>query len=130
MGITALDDALFGSAAWSAIQVREELSGPGRYGVVALSADALVGYCCLRVVDQVADLTRIGVHPEHQRRGLAGRLLDRALAGVTAERLLLEVAETNGPALALYTSRGVIRIARRPRYYPDGTAALVLQLML
>jgi ribosomal-protein-alanine N-acetyltransferase len=47
-----------------------------------------------------------------------------------ANRLLLEVREDNAGALAFYASRGFIEIDRRPRYYRDGTTAVVLRLPL
>ena len=44
-----------------------------------------------------------------------------------AERLLLEVREDNGDALAFYDARGFRELARRPRYYRDGATAVVME---
>ena len=125
--LVALEELLFGADAWSEMQVRAELTGPGREVLVA-EDDGLVGYVITMTLGEVADLQRIGVHPAHRRCGLATRLLDTALATSEAERTLLEVADDNEAALAFYTRRGFVEIARRPRYYRNGAAAIVMQL--
>ena len=43
-----------------------------------------------------------------------------------ADRLLLEVREDNHVACAFYAARGFTEIDRRPRYYADGTTAVIL----
>jgi ribosomal-protein-alanine N-acetyltransferase len=126
--ISALEAVLFGPDAWTLEQVVEELSGIGRRGWVMVSTGRIAGYVITREVGEVADLQRIGVHPDAQRQGLAGRLLDAALAGTAADRMLLEVAEDNEAALAFYTRRGFVEIDRRPRYYRSGAAAIVMML--
>ncbi|MGD9962101.1 ribosomal protein S18-alanine N-acetyltransferase [Nocardioides sp.] len=123
--IASLELTLFGVDAWSLDQVRDELSGPGRAALVA-EEDQVVGYLITRLVDDVSDLQRIGVHPERQRQGLAAALLAEALARPAA-RMLLEVAQTNAAARAFYARAGFVEIHRRPRYYRDGSDALVLQ---
>ena len=44
-----------------------------------------------------------------------------------ADRLLLEVREDNREALAFYAGQGFVEIDRRPRYYADGTTAVVMR---
>jgi ribosomal-protein-alanine N-acetyltransferase len=51
----------------------------------------------------------------------------RAARSDGATRMLLEVSAGNAAALAFYAAEGFTRIDRRPRYYLDGTDALVLQ---
>jgi ribosomal-protein-alanine N-acetyltransferase len=43
-----------------------------------------------------------------------------------ADRMLLEVRDDNRGALAFYARQGFIELDRRPRYYADGTTAIVL----
>ena len=60
-------------------------------------------------------------------------LLDEVVAlgpRAGANRLLLEVRDDNSGALAFYADRGFVEIDRRPRYYRDGTTAVVLRLPL
>ncbi len=109
--------------------MRSELTGPGRRALVAVASGAVIGYAVTMLAGDLADLQRIAVHPEHQRSGVAGLLLDRAAAAVRAggaDRMLLEVSAANAPALAFYEAHGFTRIDVRRRYYRDGTDALVL----
>ena len=41
--------------------------------------------------------------------------------------MMLEVRRDNESAVALYVRRGFALISARPRYYPDGTDALILR---
>jgi ribosomal-protein-alanine N-acetyltransferase len=50
--------------------------------------------------------------------------------GRGAERATLEVADSNGAALALYGRLGFQRAGRRPAYYRNGEDALILWLHL
>ena len=90
----------------------------------------VVGYAVSRVAGDVADLHRIAVAPEHRRSGVARALLDelrRAARDDGATRMLLEVGAGNQEALAFYAAEGFTEIDRRPRYYRDGSDALVLR---
>jgi ribosomal-protein-alanine N-acetyltransferase len=73
------------------------------------------------------------VAPAARRRGLGTRLLDAAMALATAHGArvaFLEVSIGNAAARTLYARAGFIPTGRRPRYYADGTDALVLRRRL
>ena len=133
--ITALETTCQGSDAWSAWLVRDGIEG-GLPTVRYLVADVdglVVGYAVASYAGDIAELQRIGVTPAMRRTGVATALLDEVVAeapGTGANRLLLEVRDDNAGALAFYASRGFIEIDRRPRYYRDGTTAVVLRLPL
>ena len=75
----------------------------------------------------VVDLQRIAVRPDARRAGLASRLLDELLVDTEdASRMLLEVSAANAAALAFYVARQFSEIDVRPRYYRDGSEALVM----
>ena len=124
VAVAELEAVLFGADAWSVEQVLEELTGAGRRAWLAGSAGDVDGYVITWDNGDVVDLQRIAVHPARQRGGLASELIDAALAGV--DRMLLEVSEHNEAALAFYRQRGFVEIDRRPRYYRDGAAAIVM----
>lgn len=129
--IVAIEREAFGDDAWSAALVDLELAAPGRIVVAAEQDDTLVGYASAAVIADVADLTRVAVRPAAQRSGIArdllGSLLD--LTGERgAERMMLEVADTNEPALGLYVASGFAEIARRRDYYGGGVDAVVMEL--
>lgn len=129
--VTRLEADLFGVDAWSPEMVAHELSADRRRVLVALGeSGVLEGYAVTSVAGDVVDLQRIAVRPEARRRGLAARLLAE-VSGLAradgAHRMLLEVSAANAGAIAFYAAAGFIEIDRRPRYYRDGTDALVLR---
>jgi [ribosomal protein S18]-alanine N-acetyltransferase len=133
--ITALEASCQGADAWSAWLVRDGVEGnlPTVRYLVAEVDDEVVGYAVASFAGDIAELQRIGVTPEARRTGVATALVDEVVAeapGTGADRLLLEVRDDNAGALAFYAARGFIEIDRRPRYYRDGTAAVVLRLPL
>jgi ribosomal-protein-alanine acetyltransferase len=131
--LAALEAALFGVDAWSEAAVLGELDGPGREAVVAVDGGEVVGYAITLRSGDLADLQRIAVRPDHQRRGLARRLLEEVLDQTRdegADRMLLEVSASNTAALAFYAAADFVEIDRRRRYYRDGTDAVVMRRSL
>lgn len=123
--IVALENLLFGGDAWPSATVVQTL---GSRTVLVADDDGLAGYVVVVLAGDVADLERIGVHPERQRSGLATALLAAARDAVPAERMLLEVRADNEAALGFYGRAGFVEIDRRRRYYRDGADAIVLGL--
>jgi [ribosomal protein S18]-alanine N-acetyltransferase len=127
-GVRALERLLFGADAWSAASVREELTGPRRTALVVCPPNgegpAVVAYVVTAAAGDVVDLHRVGVHPDHRRRGLARRLLREVS---TDEPMTLEVSARNDEACAFYAAEGFVPVGRRPGYYRDGSDALVMQ---
>ncbi|GAA3672994.1 ribosomal protein S18-alanine N-acetyltransferase [Nocardioides ginsengisoli] len=100
-------------------------------GVLVARRDdgAFAGYAVISVVEPDAELQRIAVPPALRRTGVARAILaaTHAHAGARgASRLLLEVREDNLAAQLFYEHSGFAELGRRPRYYRDGTTALVL----
>jgi len=86
-----------------------------------------------RVAGGEAEVLTLATCPPARRQGLASRLLDAAIAacrGFGAEALFLEVGAGNAAAQGLYYAAGFTEVARRPRYYADGTDAIVMTLRL
>ncbi|WP_300081045.1 GNAT family N-acetyltransferase [Propioniciclava sp.] len=128
--IAALEAEAF-DGGWSREAWAEQLDSPRTDVLVARAAGEVVGVIALSGVAEVVDLDRVIVRPDHQRSGLGRRLVDAGLAwaGETgAERVLLEVAEANAPARALYEDRGFRVIGRRAHYYGAGEDALVMEV--
>lgn len=119
---------------WSPETVARELAAP--LTRVWLSVDdsprqsAVSGYLvCHRVVSEL-EVHAVGVAASHRQRGIAARLFGKALDWAEKEGLEaigLEVAAGNAPALALYRSLGFMVVGARPRYYPNGEEALLLE---
>jgi ribosomal-protein-alanine N-acetyltransferase len=131
--VHALDELVFGLDAWSLAGVVDELTGAGRYGVVAVLDGTVVGYAITLRWGDSTDLQRIGVHPERRRQrigeGLLGLALEHARQG-GSDRMLLEVSARNHVAMAFYRAEGFAEIGRRSRYYRDGSDAVVMELWI
>lgn len=122
--LVALHAACFAEA-WSRDFLRRLLTGPG----VTAWATGDDSFLILRIAADEAEILSLGTRPAARRRDHARHLLEHAVATARsggASRLFLEVAANNAPARALYRGRGFTEVGRRPRYYPDGSDALVL----
>ena len=131
--IADLDATSFLLVPWSPVMVAEGVAGivPGLSYLVAERAGEFLGYAATRVVGGDAELQRIAVAESARRLGVGAALVRAAREVARADgatRLLLEVHETNAPAQALYAATGFTELARRPRYFRDGAAAIVLVL--
>lgn len=142
--LVELEQLCEGAGAWSPALIADSLSSSttanisnaslpesGGWSVRWLLDDH--GYAVVAVVDDVAELQRIGTRPDHRRAGHARRMLAAALQHARragAERILLEVRESNAPARSLYHSTGFTEISSRRRYYADGETAVVMELVL
>lgn len=98
---------------------------------VAIRESAVVGYCVLLVAADEGEIANIATAPSARRRGIAGRLLDHALAAAQhlgAVSVYLEVRASNDSARALYASRAFAPVGRRRAYYRNPLEdALVLR---
>jgi [ribosomal protein S18]-alanine N-acetyltransferase len=117
---------------WSSEVFQRELRLPFSKIVLARWQRAVVGYVCRWLTDAL-EIQNVAVHPDWRRRAIGRRLVGIALddgraAGVG--RALLEVRQTNQPAIALYRTLGFRETGLRHRYYTDGEDALLMELEL
>ncbi len=130
--VVALDADLFGADSWSPAVMTAEFAATAetRQLVVARSGARVTGYAIVLTVGEVADLQRIGVARDEQRRGLGSLLMAALTTRAEASgcvRMLLEVGADNSSAVAFYQRFGFQEIARRPGYYRTGTDAVVME---
>ena len=115
------------------VDITAELQRPwAEIWVASHEKNQLVGFVLgWRVADELQVLD-VGTHPEWRRKGIARTLLEKMTHG--DERTLsavLEVRESNTPALELYSTLGFTMLRKRPGYYADtGEDALELVLTL
>lgn len=117
-------------APWDAAAFADLLERPGVFAV-----EAPDGFILMRAVADEAEVLTLAVRPQARGQGLGGRLTVLGVAGagaMGAGKILLEVAEDNAPARAVYSRLGFAEAGRRPRYYgrPDGSRADALLLVL
>lgn len=105
----------------------ERLAGDPRGMVLVAELEGsmpprLTGFAAAYRIDDEAELWNLAVAPRYRRRGIARSLLrevGRRLAGAGVRRLLLEVRNSNTPALALYRAFGFAPLLIRKGYYQD-----------
>jgi [ribosomal protein S18]-alanine N-acetyltransferase len=116
---------------WSPDQYAREQRSDKSDIVVARLGDQVLAYGCVWSILEEAHITILAVDPQFQRRGL-GQLILWGLMECAVmrglERSTLEVKETNLAALGLYQAYAFVEAGRRPKYYKDGSAALILWL--
>jgi ribosomal-protein-alanine N-acetyltransferase len=125
-----LDDAerlhkdAFGAEAWDRKAIGEILAMPRTRGMIAFDAacqtDDPLGFALFLVVAQDAELITLAVRHGARRRGVGQRLVETFLAFAIADgatSALLEVAEDNAAAQALYGKLGFVGTGRRKDYY-------------
>ena len=133
VAIAGLQQAAFDET-WSADSVARLLSGPADLSLLAerpeeSPAGFLIGQC----VADTAEVIAVAVDAASRRQGWGVALLtgfETVAAASGAERVILDVAADNAPALGLYHALGYETIARRDRYYATGRAAPVDALVM
>jgi ribosomal protein S18 acetylase RimI-like enzyme len=80
--------------------------------------------------DRYGWIITLGISPDHQRRGLGRRLLAACESQLDAACIRLTVRASNMPAIRLYEATGYQFVTRRPGYYRDGEAGLIMEKCL
>ena len=105
---------------WSETSIASELDNRLSDWFVALEDGQVVGYVGSQTVIDGSDMMNIAVHPDHRRRGIAQALveaLETCLRNRGSKMLLLEVRDSNAPAITLYEKLGFLQVGLRKNYY-------------
>jgi len=106
-----------------------ELQQSGRVCLVATRYGQLVGYVfAMTIVDEM-HINKIAVLPAERRRGIAVALMHLCIDAALERNvtlLSLEVRQSNEGAQQFYRHLDFEPSYVRPRYYPDGEAAVVM----
>ena len=114
---------------WSAAEFQALLAEPG----VRLFSHGDAAFLLARRAGPEAEILTLCTAPEARRQGAARALLGQfeAWARETGiEELFLEVAESNGPARALYERFGFTARGHRKDYYTNGGRSRVHALVM
>ncbi len=136
--VTALDALIFGPDAWSRELFAAEYDAsvaphPHSFYQVLTYENEIVGFAGLLYGPPFADITTLGVHPDHTGKKLGAAMLIwliHTAYQLGAEDLLLEVRTDNTRAQRLYADNGFSHIHTRPRYYPGGIDAWIMRKRL
>ncbi len=125
--------AAIGLRAWSAAELAALAAMPtGRLWIAEGGDRAVRGFLLGSFVAGEGEILALAVDPAHRRRKTAHRLLETMIAEArleTVERLILEVASTNGAAIGVYRMLNFHDIGTRPNYYRIGTGRIDARLM-
>ena len=116
-------------APWRREFFESELRATGRLNAVAKRDDRLIGYLFAMWFFDEMHINKIAVIEDERRRGVARLLMDHCFKFASLNRIRsisLEVRESNRGAQDFYATLGFAPSYVRPRYYPDGEAAVVM----
>lgn len=121
------------AAGWTRAQLAGEISSPRALFLVAEKEGAVVGFALAWIVGQEAQILDVAVLPEERRRGVAGGLLSALFQEAVRRgcaKASLEVSAVNAAALRLYERAGLRVVGRRPKFYNDGSDAILMDRLL
>ena len=111
------------SSPWSKDDFLYELNeNPFGYYVVLKELDKILAYLGLWMDEDRAQITTIGVDPEHRGKGYAKTLMEHMLEVCSSKGVKiysLEVRVSNQAAISLYQLFGFIQVGLRKAYYQD-----------
>lgn len=109
---------------WPEDAIGSLLQRPNVQGYLAMvNGGEAVGFSLIQVIADEAEILTICIVPQHRLRKAGRLLLEASLQGARlsgAQKIFLEVAETNLPARRIYSLAGFEPVGRRKAYYPGG----------
>lgn len=118
---------------WTRPQFEKELDSERSCFAALERAGKVCGYAAAWKVLSEAQLLTVAVKPEEAGKGLGRALLKHVIEAAKewgCEKVTLEVSAQNAPALRLYASSGFKVVGRRPKFYNDGSDAILMDLAL
>jgi ribosomal-protein-alanine N-acetyltransferase len=116
-------------APWRRDFFESEVRASGRFNLVARRDGIVVGYLFAMWFFDEMHVNKIAVEESERRRGIAANLMDKCIRFARANRIKsisLEVRKSNAGAQEFYKTLDFAPSYTRPRYYPDGEAAVVM----
>src|SRR6476660_3746164 len=117
--LVAIERRSFGDP-WSEGSFREALRASWSFGLVAQTADDIIGYLIAREAAGTGEILNLAVDPPCRRQGIAQALLQAGLAALQrrgTEEVYLEVRASNDAARSLYGQADFVPVGRRRGYY-------------
>lgn len=105
---------------WSRESLAEELSNPLSVYYLCTEGAQVLGYIGTRQLGEEWEIVNVAVRPARRREHIASRLLEWLLTDARekrAEKVFLEVRESNLPAIRCYERFGFRQVGLRKRYY-------------
>ena len=129
---TAIEKEVYGKAAWSSAQFKEEFAKAPKdaYYLAAEAEGELIAYAGIFYVADVADIHTITVVEKYRRKGVGRELLKRLIDWARvkkADAIMLEMRLGNDAARPLYEQNGFVEVSKRENYYGPGLTAVVMR---
>ena len=129
---TAIEKEVYGKAAWSGAQFKEEFAKAPKdaYYLAAEAEGELIAYAGIFYVADVADIHTITVVEKYRRKGVGRELLKRLIDWARvkkADAIMLEMRLGNDAARPLYEQNGFVEVSKRENYYGPGLTAVVMR---
>jgi ribosomal-protein-alanine N-acetyltransferase len=112
------------SMPWSKKSFEDSIKNKNTIYLVALINQCIVGYCGIYLCGEQADISNVAVDKEYRRKHVAEQLLESILEEAMnrgVRDVILEVRESNVPAISLYESLGFTEEGIRKNYYKSPT---------
>ena len=118
---------------WTRGHFESELASERSYLCVWDEGGAVAAYAGLCLVPPEAQVTTVAVRRDRAGQGLGRRLMEHLHAEARragCATATLEVSAANEAGLRLYAGLGYRIVGRRPRYYRDGSDAVLMDMRL
>ena len=105
---------------WSENSILSEILNKDSYFVVLKQNDILLGYTCMRINIDEAEIFKVTTNPRFRKMGISKILLQNLVDFAKKnglKKILLEVRESNLPAIKLYDSFDFKKIFVRKNFY-------------
>ena len=91
--------------------------------------EKVIGFIQLEEHFEIIDLINIAVDEEYHGKNIGTKLIEYALSNTNAEKMMLEVRESNISAIKLYEKVGFKEINRRKKYYGNEDAIIMERII-
>lgn len=116
---------------WSLDMFLKEIERQNPGLIVFKVETRLIGYLCFWKVMDEAHLLNVSLHADFRGKGLGKFImnyLENTCAQIGLSKILLEVAQTNHPAIKLYKKCGFVKVGLRKKFYQEtGDDAILME---
>lgn len=121
IALSGLEKVCFGRDAWGIAALKGEFGNDYSHFFAEKDNDGkILGYVCVRILYEEAQVCNIAVLPEYRRQGIATRLIYKMIEFAESEECIrceLEVNTQNDPAIGVYRKCGFQEVGLRKNFY-------------
>ncbi len=114
---------------WSESDFEFELTNKFAINLVCEQEEKVLGFLCAHDVYGQCNINSIATHPEHRKKGIAGKLLSELVNKVKGQenaQITLEVRAQNKTAISFYENHGFVKVGKRKDFYKNPTDDAIL----